>query len=368
MFDFDRIKYLEWIKQSLLEVKYDLASSGVRPVSREEFSVNPSRIELHGNQFEGTSELRELLAARLRVPVKNLFLCEGASMGIALCAFALIRQGEEVLLEVPNYEPLYRIPVALEANIKILDRLFEKRFQVDMEAFERRISRSTRVVLLTNCHNPSGVAISPEKLQAIGQIAKAHGAKVVCCEVYRELMFGGSLPPAFHFGDHMVSIGSLSKSYGLPGIRLGWVVAEEKLVDTLRRLRNYFTNYIAFPTQSIAVQALEQADPLLDRSKRIAQKGMEILGSWIADRDDLAWVPPDGGTICFVKLLGGIDSLHLSNHLKQKYSTLVVPGDFFWAKGYMRIGFGIDEAVLQTGLRNLGAALDELRRIRHVYS
>jgi hypothetical protein len=362
---FQPIGYLEWMKDHFRKHEFDLANPAVTPLTPGDLGLATGDLELTGDNYHGHPGLISAIAKRFDVPVSNVVLTDGASMAIALVSFALLEGGSQVLLEAPNYEPLYRLPMSLGCDVRILDRSWERGFQIDLEAFQRRITRSTRVVWLTNLHNPSGVKTDPDKLRTICQVSRSHGATVVCSEVFRDLVFSGDAPaPAHKLDRSAVSIGSLSKLYGLDGLRVGWILCDEDLARRIESIRNSFEVMGSYVCEQVTLVAFRQLDRLLSRTRAIVSENLPVLREFVKGRDDLDWIEPDGGTITFVRLRGGIPSMEFSEFLHRKYDTLVVPGDFFWAKGFLRIGFGGRKDALASGLANLGAALTEWRRLR----
>lgn len=365
--NFEQIHFLEWARENMGSAEFDIACGNVPPTTLEELGVELSDIRLSSPGHFGDPELRDAVAALYGVRAARVHLTSGATMGIFLAFAATLQRGDEILLEVPNYEPFYRIARYFGVEVKILDRLFEKGFQIDLEELERRISRNTRVIVMTNLHNPSGVATNPEKLQTLKQIAREHGATVIVSEVYRDGAFTPP-PPACSFGDNMITVSSLSKVYGLEGLRVGWVVCDEKLIPFLHRVENYIIGENSAPAQRIALTAVRKIDVLRARARKNIQENIGVVRDWMKGQNDLQWVEPDGGTLCFPKLMHGLDALELSRLAKEKYRTLVVPGDFFWARGHIRLGFGGRTETLRRGLENLSKAIDELKRRKHIYT
>lgn len=361
---FRKIDYLEWARTYMGRVKYDLAKSNVKPLTREELGLTLDHVALSAPDEEGFPELRALLARRYGLGPAQVLVTSGATMAIYLAAAAVVEPADQVILESPNYEPLYRTAMHRGAEVKALERRFERGFGIDMEEVERCVSRSTRAIFLTNLHNPSGVATSPEKMVTLGQIARDYGATVVVSEVYLDNAFAADLKPAAACGPNLVSIGSLSKIYGLGGLRLGWMAGPEEVIRKARTALDYLECDLPAPSESIGLAALRKAPELADRARRIAQRNFALVEEWLSRRDDLSWVKPDGGTVCLVKLPPGVDAMELSNFLREKYSTLVVPGEFFWIRGFIRISCGGDEDILRQGLKNIAKAVDQLKARR----
>jgi aspartate/methionine/tyrosine aminotransferase len=273
----------------------------------------------------------------------------------------VIDSGDEILLETPNYEALQRVPTNIGAEVKMIERRFDRNWQIDLEELERRVSRRTKAILMTNLHNPSGTATNPDKMLTIGQIARDHGARVIVSEVYLDSCFAQGHKPAVSYGEHLISIGSLSKVYGLGGLRVGWIVADDEVIERIKVAQDYVMGGLSSPSQSLALHALSKSDVLVNRCRQIVQGNVKVLGEWIRKHPHLSWIEPDGGTVALVKLPPNLDAMALSNYTREKYSTLVAPGDFFGLRGFIRVALGIDEEVLRNGLKHLGSAIDHFR-------
>ncbi len=359
-----RIEYLEWARTFMGNVRHDLARSNVRGITKEELGLTLDQVRIDIVDERGLPELRKHLAERYKIDPACILVTNGATSAIALACAATMQVGDEVIVEAPNYEPLYRNPINCGATTKMLERTFEHAWQIDLEEFQRRISRRTRAVLITNAHNPSGAATSPEKMMTIGQIARENGARVIVCETYLDNLFKGRPVSCIGQGDNFIAIGTVSKVVGLGGLRIGWMAAEEGVIARATAAADYIAGGVSTPSQSIALHALQQSDRLVDRCRKIVQSNVKILADWIRRRPELAWIEPDAGTVALLKLPAHMDAMRLSNHLREKYSTLVVPGDFFWIKGFVRVSLGIEEDTLKAGLKNLAAAIDELKPTR----
>ena len=360
---FDKIQYLEWAKRNQGTAGLDLSNSAVAPLTAEDLGLAPGDLELTGRNAFGLEALLDQVSKRYGVPTKNIVLTHGASNAMYMLGATLLSPGEEVLLEMPNYEPMYRVARMFGAEVKVLDRPFEKGWQVDLEALGRRISRNTRVAILTNLHNPTGVMTGPEKLKTVVQVTRDHGAHLMVNETYLDLA-AEPQKSAFLSGDNVIVVGSLTKSYGLGGLRIGWIFCPEELTDRLRAFQSYCVGVNAFVTEKIAVKAFEKLDALREKGRKITQRNLTVFREWMSGRPEMKWVEPDGGTVCFPRLPLGMDSWEMVRLLREKHDTLVTPGDFFWMKGFIRIGLGTDPEKLVVGLERLGQAIDELKKRR----
>lgn len=360
--EFRPIDYLEWARLHMGRVRYDLARSDMTAVSPAELGIKLSDVEFSSGPDGIHPELRALLAERYGVAPERILVTAGATMGLYACLAALVPPGGEVILETPHYEPLRRLAEARGASVKLLERPPDRGFEIDLESLERMISRNTDAVLLTNLHNPSGQAVIPERLMTIGQIARDHGVRVIVDEVYLDAVLNLGHKPACATGPNMISVNSLTKVCGLGGLRLGWVVAPEGDLPPMRTLLDYVSGPVSAPSQRLGMIALRKIDVLIDRCVRITGENRAQSRSWAAARGDVSWLEPAGGTLSLLKLPQNMDAQALSRLLREKYGTLVVPGDFFSLKGVLRISLGSDPDTFREGIANVGQAIDELKR------
>ncbi len=358
---FKKIDYLTWARHFMGRTRYDLAKSNILPLEKEELGVELKDIELVGPHEDGCDELYDLLAEKYGVQRENVFVSNGATQAIFLACAALMEQGDRILLESPNYEPLYRVPLHFEVELTMLERRFDRGFQIDLEEVERKVSRTTRALIMSNLHNPSGASTNPDKLVTLGQILRDVKGHVLCCEAYLEGTLEAEVRPAVTCGPNLISIGSLSKIHGLGGVRGGWMIAPEEIIERVKAVADYISGGTAWPTQTLTLFALKNAPKILERSKSILLENISLIREWVEAREDVAWFEPEGGTVALLRLPHDINTMKLSNLLREKYSTLVVPGDFFSMRDFIRISSGVRKEILQTGMQNLGSALDEMK-------
>ena len=358
---FKKIDYLTWARHYMGRFQIDLAKSNVKAVSKEELGAGIDHIELGGPHEDGCDELYELLAQKYGVERENVFVTNGATQAIFLTCAALLEQGDRLLLETPNYEPLYRVPLHFGAEITNLERRFERGFQIDLEEVERKVSRSTSALIMTNLHNPSGASTNPDKLLTIGQILREGNGHVLCCESYLEGALEAEVSAAVNCGQNLISIGSLSKIYGLGGVRGGWIIAPEKIINRCKEIGDYISGGTAWPTQTLTLHALKNGPRLVERTKTIVRENLSVVRAWIEEREEIEWFEPEGGTVALLKMPHEINTMKLSNLLKEKYSTLLVPGDFFSMHDFVRISIGGPRETLEKGLQNIAKAVDDLK-------
>jgi len=340
--------------------KYDLALSGVLNLPFSEFLMEPADLELHGANAYGYRPLMDALAVHCCVPVESIVTVSGGtSMANHLAMAALLNHGDEVLIEEPTYDPLIAIAQYLGAKIKRFARPFTDGFQIDLDSLKKQITPKTRLIVLTNMHNPSSVQVNKETLAAIGKLARKAGAKVLVDEVYLEALFPEGPVSSVHLGPEFVATSSLTKGYGLSGLRCGWILADPELIEQVWRLKDIFDGVGPHPTERMSVMALNQLPYIAERAKNILQSNRAALNQFFDTRDDLEAVRVDSGTTSFPLLRRG-NVEDLCNTLIEDYETAIVPGRFFEMPQHFRIGICCKPELFQAGLERLGAALDSL--------
>jgi aspartate/methionine/tyrosine aminotransferase len=353
--------FMHWAK-TRPKVKFDLALSGILNLPFAELDAKLSDLELHGDNAYGYRPLVNALASHRRIaPESVVTVSGGTSMANHMAIAALLEHGDEVLIEQPTYDPLLAIAEYLGANIKRFPRRFEDEFKIDIVALEKQMTPRTRAIVLTNLHNPSSALVEETTLQKIGELARDVGARVLVDEVYLEAMFENSPKPAISLGPEFVVTSSLTKGYGLSGLRCGWILAEPELAKRIRRLDDIFAASAPNVTERLSVAAVAQLPKIAARAKALLETNRRTLDDFFTTRDDVEVVPTKFGTTSFPRLRNG-DVDQLCALLIEKYETAVVPGRFFEAPQHIRIGMCCNPELFAVGVERLGKALDELRR------
>ena len=343
------------------EARYNLAASGVMSHPLAELPVKIADLEICGPTLYGYEPLLERLAKLTGVTPDYVVTAQGTSLANHLAFAATLEPGEEALVEWPTYELLTTTLEYLGAKVRFFDRGLEREFRVDPEEVERKITPRTRLIVLTNLHNPSGALIDDATLRAVGEIAQKNNALVLVDEVYLESMFEVRPRPAIHLGDHFVVTSSLTKAYGLSGVRCGWVLANPELARRMRLIHDLYGVNAAFPADLISVIALDHLDRVTARAKKLLSANRPVLDAFLQSRDDVAYVRPEFGTVAFPKLKSGSVE-QLDCLLREKYETGIVPGKYFGEEQHFRIGIGGDPEMTRIGFERLGNALDEMAR------
>lgn len=354
-----RSQYIEWAKTSAT-ARFNLATSGVMNYPISELGVTIEDIELSGPSLYGYELLQHALAAKCGVEPENVVAAIGTSMANHLAMAAILEPGDEALIELPAYDPLIGIARYLGAAVKRFTRRFEDGFTVHPSEIARAVTSRTRLIVMTNLHNPTSVLTDNNTLEQIGERARSMGARVLIDEVYLEALFDRAPQSAFHLGPQFVTTSSLTKAYGLSGLRCGWVLAEPELARRMWRLNDLFGNIPAHPAERLGVVALANLDRIASRAQSLIEKNRLVLDRFLDSRDDLATIRPGFGTTVAHHLKrGSVEDL--CTLLREKYETVVVPGSFFEMPEHFRVGIGCDGEMLAEGLKRLGAALDEMK-------
>ena len=351
--------YMNWAKTRSV-AKFNLATSGMGNLKLRELRVSLEDLEITDGGY-GYQPLIQLIAERYRVDRGAVVTAAGTTFANHLAMAALIEPGDEILFEHPAYEPMLAAAQYLGAKVKRFARRFESRFGIVTEELESLVSPQTRLIVLTNLHNPSGVLINDAELKRIGEIARGAGARVLVDEVYMETLFEDSPRTSFHLGNEFVVTSSLTKAFGLSGLRCGWIFAEPELAKRMWLLNDLFAATPVHAGERLSVVAMQQLGEIGARAKELLDRNRKLLNEFLDTREDLEAIRPEFGTVMFPRVRSS-SSEELCQLLRGKYETSVVPGRFFEMPAHFRVGIAGDTAVLEEGLQRLGDALDELNR------
>jgi aspartate/methionine/tyrosine aminotransferase len=355
-------EYMEWAKTQS-GARFNLASSGIESFPLAELGTPPP-LELNAPGGYGYPPLVERLARRAGVEADRLVHASGASMANLLVLAAVASHGDEVLIEEPTYSLLTDAARWLGLAIRRFPRRREDGFALDPRAVESRLSARTRLVVLTNLHNPSSAAVPETVLRAIGEAAREVGARVLVDEVYLEALavVGRPARSAAHLGPAFIVTSSLTKAYGLSGLRCGWAIAEPELARRMWRLNDLFGVNAAHPAELLSVFALDRLELPAAHARRILETNTPVVNAFLAARPELECAPADGGMIVFPRLRrGSVEAL--CERLRRK-DTTVVPGRFFGCPDHFRLALGCAPETLRGGLERLAEALATGARAR----
>ena len=288
--------YMHWAKNQA-PVTYALSSSEVAHFHLDRLPIAIADLELDGASRHRDPPLRAAIAAKEGVDPASVVMADGTSMANFLALAALIEPGDEVLVEFPVYEPLLATVGFLGSEVRRFDR---PGFRLEPASVERALTARTRLIVLTNLHNPSGSYADPEQLAAVGAL----GPRVLVDEVYLD---AASVPvrSAFHLGPNFVCTSSLTKVYGLSGLRCGWILAEPDLAERMWRLNELMGVAQAHPAERLSSIALSCLDEVAAGTPELLERNRELFNAFLASRSDLECAPMEHGITAFPRLLRG---------------------------------------------------------------
>jgi aspartate/methionine/tyrosine aminotransferase len=343
---------MEWVK-TRPRARYEIGGSGMMPVHIDELPEARDALEINDFNLYGYRPLIRALADRYDVSPDQVITAPGTSMANYLAIAAVVGAGDEVLVEHPAYEPLLDIPALLGVKV----RRFERRFQVDIHSLAEQVTPRTKLIILTNPHNPSGILEPPEVLREIGRLADQVGAYVLVDEVYMDFLFESRPRTSVHLGSKFLMTSSLTKVYGLDGLRCGWVLGPPDVVKAMWRLQDFFGVNGVIPGETTSVVAFKHLERFKQRSQSILAANRPLVDQFMAaHKAGLDWAPPDVGPVCFPRLRSGSGD-DFCVRLRAEYDVGVIPGRFFEMPDHFRIGFGGPTEDLRAGLERLSQAL-----------
>ncbi|MGI9105383.1 MAG: pyridoxal phosphate-dependent aminotransferase [Pyrinomonadaceae bacterium] len=349
--------YMHWAKTQS-QARFNLATSGVGHYPLDKLRVTLADLELSGESFYGYPPLQQAIAQKCGVTADCVVAANGTSMANYLALAALVEPGDEVLIEHPTYELLISAALHLGAEVKRFSRPFEAQFRLDPAEVERAITPRTKLIVVTNLHNPSNAFAAAETLQQIGALAQRAGARVLVDEVYLDAAFARQPQSAFHLGEHFICTGSLTKTYGLSGLRCGWILAAPELAERMWRLNDLFGVLQPHAAERLSCLAFARLPEIAAHSRLLLERNRALANDFFSTRADLETFPLTDGMISFPRLRqGNVDALCAL--LREKYDTSLVPGRFFEMPQHFRLSVSGDTQMLGAGLTRLGAALDE---------
>ncbi len=352
--------YMQWAKLQST-AKYNLATSGVASLPLSELGITLDQLEINGPTIYGYDPLLKALASRYRVPQECVVSAMGTSFANYLALAAATEPGDEVLVEQPTYDPILGAARFLGLKIRRFQRRAEQNFAVDVADVERCLSPRTRVIVLCNLHNPSGALIPDSVLLELASLARRRNAYVLVDEVYREMMFEAEPQTAFQLDpERFVITDSLTKAYGLSGLRCGWILAPRALAERMWRIHDVHAATYPFMTEYLSVIAVERLAAISLRMKALLDENRSLLKNFLSGRDDLDYFWPQYGTVVFPRLKQG-SVAGFCNLLRQDYDTSVVPGEFFEMPDHFRIGVGTPTAEVRAALQQLEQGLNRYK-------
>ena len=358
-----------------VEVEYNLSESGVHPVSlRALLDDDADEIgrlldtELNYPQVNGTPQLREHIASLYDgAGPDNVLVTVGAAEANFITASSLAEPGDGIAVMVPNYMQIWGIAKNRGLDVRTFHLSADHDWAVDMDSLRQAVTPKTKVIAVCNPNNPTGRAMTETEINEVIALADSVGAWIIADEVYAGAERLTDVPTASLYGryEKVIAIGSLSKAYGLPGLRLGWAVGPADMLETMWFRHDYAAITTTMLANHLGARALSpgKRDELLARTRGYIRNGYPVLERWLKDHDNLfSLTPPDAAAIAFVRYNMEASSLELADRIREDKSVLIVPGDHFHVPGHLRISFGLPNDYLKTGLDRIHEAMLEAAR------
>jgi len=355
-------------------VEYNLSESGVHPLRVSELlggeDVEFLNWSLGYVQTNGTEGLRRAIAAvYLGADAENVLVTNGSSEANFVSVWSFLEREAEVVVMLPNYMQIWGLAKTFRAKVKPF-RLRETHgeWKPDMAGLRRAVGRRTKLIAVCNPNNPTGAVMREKTVDEICDIAGKVGAWILSDEVYQGAELDGVMAPTF-WGRYkkVIVVNGLSKAYGLPGLRVGWIVTTKDLAEKLWSYHDYTTICPTALSDYLARKALqpEMRAKILARTRRILQKNLPIVKDWVDQhKESFSFTPPQAGAIVYLKYNLKINSSQFADRLLREKSTLIVPGDHFGMDGYLRIGYGSPREYLTAGLNRMSEMVEQIKKDR----
>jgi len=353
-------------------VKYNLAESGVQPIALQELLSDGDKVDeimqlpLGYIQTNGSYALRRNIASLYNGAGEgNVLVTSGSSEANFLVVWSLLEEGDEALVMLPNYMQIWGLVKMIGGRAIPLWLSEDDGWGLDLGEVNEKISRKTKLIALCNPNNPTGAALDKTALRGVCEIAEDVGSWVLCDEVYRGAELEGSTTPSVWDGyDKAIVSSGLSKAYGLPGLRIGWILAQDEMINRLWSYHDYTTICLSAMSDLIAKFALEEENRtrLMSRTRKILNENWPILGRWYEDHSYIfSYEKPRAGAISFTKYNMNVNSTVIAERLVNEKSVLVIPGDHFLMDGHLRIGYGSNARHLETSLALVADLFDRMQ-------
>jgi len=357
----------DWLRDYYFSAETDLSCSGVEDYSMHELrqltgltTEELDAIVFHDSRSLGGPGLRDALGARFAGGhAERVMATHGSSEAIYLILRTLLSPGDEVVALAPIYPQFRGIAEAMGCRVLAWPLAFEDGWRADLDLAEELIGPRTRLVVVNFPHNPTGTTITPAEQDRLLAVVERAGAYLVWDAAFAEITYGApALPDPVERYERALTLGTLSKCYGLPGLRVGWCLGAPPLLDELVTTRDYLTLALSPLVELIAQRAVEHGDALLAPRRRQAEANRRFLAEWVeAQAGRVEWVPPRGGVSSFVRFPGVGDVESFCHRLVRDAGVLLVPGDCFGEPSFARLGFGCAPHTLRRGLEALSQVL-----------
>lgn len=350
-------------------VKFNLAESGFVDFTLGEFLnlctediKNLEKISLINPDTRGSTELREeILKCYEEANIENVLVTVGVSEALFAFFNVVLNPGDEVIVEFPEFQTLYELPSAVGCKIKFLQLEEENRFIPEPDKINELITKKTKLIIINTPHNPTGSIVPESIIERICEIAKDNGVYLLFDEHYkflpltegsRQLKSGYDICKDLY--DRVAAVGSITKSFGLNGLRVGWLLSNREIIEACREFKHYLTHVTPPINDYLAVVALKNKERIIKYVKRNILKNIKLLNVFMEKKKDCyKYIEPKGGLVCFPKLRNETDSNTFCRKLLKNYDLSLLPGSAFGMQQYFRLNFGLKSVIFSKALKLL---------------
>jgi aspartate/methionine/tyrosine aminotransferase len=343
----------DWLMNNRGRVKYNLAESGVLDYRLFELidmcniDVNELlNIKLEDAPTYGTDFLRKEIAGTYEgVDFKRVLVTTGTSEGLFILFNLLLERGDEVIVQFPEFQSLYELPVSLGCKVRFIRLKEEKGYAFDIEELTGLINKKTKLIIINNPHNPTGAVLPESTVRGIIDAAKENGISVIFDEHYRFLPIdeGSPIKSACEIDDYAICTGSIVKCFGLMGLRMGWITAGEDILERCRSFKDYTTHTLSPISDFLSAHALRNREFILSKNLEFIRENHRLLTDFVSENSDvISFAPPRAGVVSFIKYNFDIASDDLVKRLIENKEVFLLPGSSFETEGHFRLGYGIE--------------------------
>jgi aspartate/methionine/tyrosine aminotransferase len=350
-----RSDYLEWTKRRR-GIRYSLARSGAPRLDLRDLQPSLDYLLSNETNEDGWPPLVEMIAQRAELSPAHVVLANACTGANHIVFGLLLDAGDHVAMETPVYEPLLKLARYFGATVDFFERHESNGWHIDPDDVKRALTTSTKLVVLSNLHNPTGCNDSDETIRRIASDAQQLGAHVLVDEVYLEFLHAQGVRTAARLAPNVMISNSMTKAFGMDSLRLGWVLAEPAMAERGRRLNDLYSNNLAHPSERLALLGLGRAEEILGRNHDVLAEHIAMVDDFVGSHACLSWVRPGYGT-CGMVRADGVDVDDLTERLARDHATGIVPGRFFNSPSHFRLAWGVPTDMVRAGLECLGNAL-----------
>ena len=360
-----------WLNKWEKSAKYDISQSTIASLTMhevlnldgnngQEFYAMLDQQKMNYGWIEGSPEFKQEVAKLYQhVEPENVLQTNGATGANILALYSLIQPGDHVIAEYPSYQQLYDIPKSLGAEVDFWHIHEEANWYPDINELKKLIRPDTKMICLNNANNPTGTILDKKFLEQVVEIAKSVGAYVLVDEVYLPLDDPTKFTSIIDLYDKGIATNSLSKTYSVPGIRIGWTATNSELADLFRKFRDYTMICGGVFNDLLATYVLRHRDQVLARNRKLVFGNLKIYQEWIEHEDRASVVMPQAVSTSFPKLDVPVDIHTFCENLLKDEGVLLVPGDAFDTPKHVRLGYCAPKATLKEGLKRLSSYLHQ---------